>query len=296
MKLILFICCLAGSFFFANGQACPPASPSIKPFDRQLNKGLVAEQTSSPRIIIRCARPYDSEPKPLVVIDGIPVDAKAINSLNAADIEAIHILKDSAATAIFGCRATNGVIVIVTKKPLHRSFIIKDAANLVGIPAATIRAELFHGNKSVSFRADELGRIETDSLKSTDYLFTISAEGYQSKSIGLKEILQNKGDIFLKKELRSQPFVQIETSALLYPNPVATGGVINVSFPDAKAGNYHIRVFNAVGQLTDYVQRPIIKGKTEQMKLSKAVLPGIYVVQISDETNHVLQTTKLLVK
>lgn len=63
---------------------------------------------------------------PLVVIDGFPVEKTSLNKigetsesmpdLNPEDIESITVLKDAAATSIYGARAANGVIVITTKK------------------------------------------------------------------------------------------------------------------------------------------------------------------------------------
>ena len=52
---------------------------------------------------------------PLVVIDGVPTDL-GLNSLNPQDIERLDVLKDASATAIYGSRASNGVIIITTKK------------------------------------------------------------------------------------------------------------------------------------------------------------------------------------
>jgi TonB-linked SusC/RagA family outer membrane protein len=53
--------------------------------------------------------------KPLIVVDNFPYDGD-INNINPNDIESINILKDAAAASIWGARAGNGVIVIVTKK------------------------------------------------------------------------------------------------------------------------------------------------------------------------------------
>jgi iron complex outermembrane receptor protein len=59
---------------------------------------------------------------PLFVVDGLPLDNSStgggdpLNFLNPADIEAIDILKDASATAIYGARGANGVILITTKK------------------------------------------------------------------------------------------------------------------------------------------------------------------------------------
>ncbi len=53
---------------------------------------------------------------PLYVIDGYPIDAGGINNINPNDIATIDILKDASATAIYGIRAANGVVLITTKK------------------------------------------------------------------------------------------------------------------------------------------------------------------------------------
>ena len=53
--------------------------------------------------------------EPLYVIDGIPSDTRAIMAMNPNDIESISVLKDAAATSIYGSRAANGVIYVTTK-------------------------------------------------------------------------------------------------------------------------------------------------------------------------------------
>lgn len=78
-----------------------------------------------PQIRIRGVNSISSGTAPLVVIDGVPVfsgnvggftPANALGDLNPSDIESYEILKDGAATAIYGSRASNGVILITTKK------------------------------------------------------------------------------------------------------------------------------------------------------------------------------------
>jgi len=53
---------------------------------------------------------------PLYVVDGYPLNAGGINSINPNDIATIDILKDASATAIYGIRAANGVVIITTRK------------------------------------------------------------------------------------------------------------------------------------------------------------------------------------
>ena len=78
---------------------------------------------SSATIRIRSGASLSASNDPLIVIDGVPVDnstieggGNVIGAINPNDIETFTILKDASATAIYGSRASNGVIVITTKK------------------------------------------------------------------------------------------------------------------------------------------------------------------------------------
>lgn len=66
-------------------------------------------------IRIRGSSSMYANSQPLFILDGIPVEN--INDLNVNDIGSITVLKDAAATAIYGSRAANGVIIITSKKP-----------------------------------------------------------------------------------------------------------------------------------------------------------------------------------
>jgi len=68
-------------------------------------------------IVIRGANSITQDNSPLYVIDGFPVEDPAIAAtLNTNDIENLTILKDASATAIYGARGANGVVIITTKK------------------------------------------------------------------------------------------------------------------------------------------------------------------------------------
>lgn len=78
-------------------------------------------------IRIRSGASLSASNDPLIVIDGVPVDNSEVNgssniisTLNPEDIESFTVLKDASATAIYGSRASNGVIVITTKKGTDR--------------------------------------------------------------------------------------------------------------------------------------------------------------------------------
>ena len=68
-------------------------------------------------IRIRGERSIGAENAPLYVVDGVPLmSASAIETLNPRDIETIDILKDASATAIYGSRGANGVVLVTTKQ------------------------------------------------------------------------------------------------------------------------------------------------------------------------------------
>jgi TonB-dependent starch-binding outer membrane protein SusC len=74
-------------------------------------------------IRIRGGSSLSASNDPLIVVDGLPISSSTISgmsdvlsSINPNDIESFSVLKDASATAIYGCRASNGVIVITTKK------------------------------------------------------------------------------------------------------------------------------------------------------------------------------------
>jgi len=75
------------------------------------------------KIRIRGGASFKASNEPLLVIDGVPVESNSVsgssnllNSINPNDIESISVLKDASATALYGSRASNGVLIITTKK------------------------------------------------------------------------------------------------------------------------------------------------------------------------------------
>jgi TonB-linked SusC/RagA family outer membrane protein len=67
-------------------------------------------------IVLRGIGSINGNVEPLFIIDGIPVDEDNFRSINPNDVETYAVLKDAAATSIYGNRGANGVIVITTKR------------------------------------------------------------------------------------------------------------------------------------------------------------------------------------
>ncbi|MFM2358201.1 MAG: hypothetical protein RLY16_193, partial [Bacteroidota bacterium] len=91
------------------------------------SSGLVNQ---APRIRIRGVNSISQGRDPLIVLDGVPTysggfsgvaNSNVLSDINPADIESIDVLKDGSATAIYGSRAANGVILITTKKGKNSS-------------------------------------------------------------------------------------------------------------------------------------------------------------------------------
>lgn len=80
---------------------------------RQLANGTAS-------IRIRGSRSFRSSDEPLIVVDGIPqiTGSQALLDMSPRDVESIEVLKDAAASSVFGSRGSNGVILIATRKPM----------------------------------------------------------------------------------------------------------------------------------------------------------------------------------
>lgn len=81
--------------------------------------GMTITSNGSPigtgTVRIRGIGSFNSSQDPLFIVDGVPTNM-ALNSLNMNDIESMQVLKDASSASIYGSRASNGVIIITTKK------------------------------------------------------------------------------------------------------------------------------------------------------------------------------------
>lgn len=128
------------------------------------------------KVRIRGGTSINASNEPLYVIDGVPIDNEGfaggrnpLNFLNPADIETFTVLKDASATAIYGSRGANGVIIITTKKGKAGSGVQVNydgnvnTASISGDPATLDAAAL---RNVVTFKAPSrlelLGNAETD--------------------------------------------------------------------------------------------------------------------------------------
>ncbi len=106
---------------------------------------------AAPNIRIRGGSSLNAQNNPLIVIDGVPLDfvnpagvGNPLSILNPNDIESFTILKDASATAIYGSRASNGVIIVTTKKGAAGAPKFSYSAN-IAMGKATDRIDMMDG-------------------------------------------------------------------------------------------------------------------------------------------------------
>lgn len=109
---------------------------------------------SSYNILIRGLNTVNGSTSPLIVIDGVP--GAQLENINPDDIEKIDILKDASSTAIYGSRATNGVVIVTTKKGTNGAPQVSYSGS-VGFRDYWYKPDMMNGEQYVRL-AREYGR------------------------------------------------------------------------------------------------------------------------------------------
>lgn len=129
---------------------------------------------------------------PLVIMDGFEISLKKLMDFNDEEIESINIMKDAAATAIYGSRGANGVVVVTTKAPVEGKLKLFVQGGLnIEIPDLT-SYDLLNGREKLDLE-----------VKAGLYDLDISSPGFDSKerySNILKDVLAG-----VNTDWKSQP-------------------------------------------------------------------------------------------
>lgn len=104
----------------------------------------------APTMRIRGSASINAGTDPLYVVDGFALTDANINDINPADIESMEILKDASATAIYGSRGANGVVMITTKKGSQGKHNISVHANY-GIKMRSRLVETISGQEFIDY-------------------------------------------------------------------------------------------------------------------------------------------------
>ncbi|MFL9485079.1 SusC/RagA family TonB-linked outer membrane protein [Chitinophagaceae bacterium LWZ2-11] len=109
-------------------------------------------------ILIRGVRSINASNAPLYVVDGVPLAAGGIEALNPNDIESIDVLKDASATAIFGSRGANGVVLVTTKQGKRGKLTLNYVGTLT-VENQQDRTQMMNSAQYIDFRRDAYRRI-----------------------------------------------------------------------------------------------------------------------------------------
>ncbi|QQY83752.1 SusC/RagA family TonB-linked outer membrane protein [Tamlana sp. s12] len=112
-----------------------------------------ASPTSDISIIIRGQSSLSGDNQPLWVIDGVPQYSETssggvnnpLSNLNLDDVQSIDILKDASATAVYGSRAANGVVMVTTKKGKYNQKPIIELSTRVGLTVMDFNESQYFG-------------------------------------------------------------------------------------------------------------------------------------------------------
>ena len=144
----------------------------VRSFDEALAGRTAGVQVSSGdgqpgsgiSVVIRGNNSITQGNSPLYVVDGFPIEDPNNNVINPSDIESIEILKDASATAIYGARGANGVVMITTKKgkegPARISFDM-----MYGVQEANRQVPLMDSYEYVRYMLE----LDTTSVSTTPY-------------------------------------------------------------------------------------------------------------------------------
>lgn len=117
------------------------------------------DPTAAPSITLRGGTSLNGTGSPLIIVDGVV--RSNMNDINAADIESMEVMKDAGATAIYGARAANGVILITTKRG-------KEGHTQIGV-SAKVGLNYFNNNYTFLGAEDYLYWMRTAYNRSANY-------------------------------------------------------------------------------------------------------------------------------
>ena len=130
----------------------------------------------SASIRIRGGSSLNASNDPLIVIDGLAMDSYGIQGssnplsmVNPADIESFTVLKDASATAIYGSRASNGVIIITTKKGQKNQRARVAYNGNVSVSAVKKTIEVMDAREYMTYMQDRYGMGNTEWAASAEY-------------------------------------------------------------------------------------------------------------------------------
>ncbi|WP_293912447.1 MULTISPECIES: SusC/RagA family TonB-linked outer membrane protein [unclassified Sphingobacterium] len=191
-----------------------------------------ASPTSPVSVIIRGASSLTGNNQPLWVIDGVPDYsnntsgnvANTLYNLNLEDVESVDILKDASATALYGSRASNGVVLVTTKKGKQGQVPTIEVSSRLGLQTQNFNEySYFDAPQYIDF-ADRAAREEVISRGAFDYFtrlyldeqafFKLRTSEYDQSDLRILPGAYYDGNTNWLKEMTQSPWNHTHTLSL----------------------------------------------------------------------------------
>ncbi len=130
--------------------------------------GVSGQPGQSASILIRGIGSISRSAAPLIIIDGMPVSTEFLTSLNPQDIESVQILKDASATAIYGARGANGVIMVTTRRGSNGPAKIDFSANF-GVNVLPRTYDVMNASQYAEYNKAAYANMASDNQKNMYY-------------------------------------------------------------------------------------------------------------------------------
>lgn len=192
-----------------------------------------------PKIYIRGLSTWNNS-DPLILVDGIE---RPMNSVDIGSVESISVLKDASATAVFGTRGANGVVLITTKRGKEGKAVIRVTVN------ATMKTPSELAGKMDSY--DALG-VRNNAIENELGLFPTAWAQYQPQ--GVRDLYRNQ-----TTDLQRETYPNVDwRNTLVKKSAMSYNTSLNVS-----GGNSSVKYFTAVDYLSEGdILNKIDNGKT----------------------------------
>lgn len=297
---------------------------------KQLPPCKTGEQKQPATIRIRCGMSMQ-QTDPLLVVDGVPAAFSTLSVLKPNEIESISILKDATASAIYGCRAGNGVIIITTKSSGTREFIVKDFTDGSRIPGATLTfTSAKDKTDTLMFVADEKGQVLTDRLKKgIEYAVTVTSVGYKNYSYPVKPSGKTT-ELLLERDFRVNEEVivkgygvsircctlrcggwhkkseytlvdnkkeELVAANKIYPNPVRRNQSLTAELESISDQKIQVSIMSINGQTVASYPYQLNKGANRiTVSTSGSWSAGTYVLMVSSATKQLLCQQRIIIQ
>lgn len=223
-------------------------------------------------VIVVKGKPYGNDKMPLFIIDNVLIsNADELKLLKPDHIESINILKDKSAIALYGPRASGGVVIITTK-------IVK------GLKLEEVKADVVVEDRSLELQVDEGKPVPVNSGQSD--LNEVVVTGHPSEEIVIRDVA------VIGKKLETVNETDVSKLSPLYPNPASHTVILPFSTQTAGAGE--IRIQDASGKVFRSEKVNLVKGLNNLNVNVASLPPGTYIISVTDANKGLARTYKMI--